>query len=40
MSTLNKLLSEFAKKSDMDDITKRLEKCEKKVKKTKEKVKK
>lgn len=36
LSTLNKMLSDFMKKSDMEDIMKRLEKCEKKSKKAKD----
>jgi hypothetical protein len=40
MDSVNKLLSNFMKKSDFDDLLKRLEKCEKKAKKAKDGVKK
>lgn len=37
---INKLLANYLKKSDMDDLLKRLEKCEKKSKKAKDTAKK
>ena len=40
MDSVNKLLSNYLKKSDFDDLLKRLEKCEKKAKKAKDGVKK
>jgi chromosome segregation ATPase len=40
MDSVNKLLKDFAKKSDMEDLKKRLEKCEKKAKKAKDGLKK
>jgi tetrahydromethanopterin S-methyltransferase subunit G len=36
LDTLNKLLSDFIKKSEMEDLLKRLQKCEKKAKKAKD----
>ena len=40
MDSVNKLLKDYLKKSDMDDLLKRLEKCEKKAKKAKDHTKK